>query len=763
MQQRPQASHHRGAAWYDECFRRLARLQGGDPGFFILAVHAFVEDFLRSTMEPNQGDFFGFNEYLQELRRVILSESDGWVPDVGVLDLMRQQHQITNDVRHRFAKATVEDARAATHHLRRFCQLVGIPDTRTLRKLQKYLHAWEDRRSYPEVLKELKDIGYKFQQERKSAMEMAQRVARLEAAQAEAVALADRVRAMDRGIRELERELEAATQDRDERLEALRRDRAELARNYRAAQERITLYRDAQDYLKALSRFTVLCRSRADYERSLVLLTPAQEEVIAQIDLDGDFLIKGAAGTGKTLILLRAVAKAKAGPSAGTATGSPGTGPAQAATGHAQAGTNHGPAAPGAILLTYTSTLVKYDRYLSDIMAPGAAADRTLTADVYLRERLHAFEPDAAIDYGIARHLAERAPHELPGLVAASGLGARELAHELEDFIWANALTRAEYVDGMIERRGMRHPLGSRQRAAVWELGETFARAMTRDRRYSQAWSRIVLLGRIAEAGVTDPRLADTDYLFIDEAQDLSAAELRVLKACARRAVILAGDSDQSIYQPGFTFRRAGIDIAGRTRVLTTDFRSTTAIHALAERYRALTPGADPDSLPEAFKDGPLPELFTEPDTDRLLQLLAARAQLCVERLGYAPENIAILVPSNEDMPQVAASLDRVGFSTVNIKASEFEFDQAGAVRMSTFHSAKGIDFPVVLALLHRPPYVGSGWDDATADRMVRNLVYVGITRAMDHLALFMRGTGTGAGAGTATYPALDDLAGCFG
>ena len=52
-------------------------------------------------------------------------------------------------------------------------------------------------------------------------------------------------------------------------------------------------------------------------------------------------------------------------------------------------------------LLTYTTTLVKYDRYLSSLMMRGrfGAEDRISTADSFLFERLAAVEPGAVFDF----------------------------------------------------------------------------------------------------------------------------------------------------------------------------------------------------------------------------------------------------------------------------------------------------------------------------------------------------------------------------
>jgi hypothetical protein len=90
-----------------------------------------------------------------------------------------------------------------------------------------------------------------------------------------------------------------------------------------------------------------------------------------------------------------------------------------------------------------------------------------------------------------------------------------------------------------------------------------------------------------------------------------------------------------------------------------------------------------------------------------------------------------------------------------DIREKNFDFARPGSLRVSTFHSSKGLDFPVILMLLYRPPYTGSGFDDAVHDRMTCNLIYVAAIRAMDQLCVFTLEDPSSA--------AIGDLVGCFG
>jgi superfamily I DNA/RNA helicase len=61
-------------------------------------------------------------------------------------------------------------------------------------------------------------------------------------------------------------------------------------------------------------------------------------------------------------------------------------------------------------------------------------------------------------------------------------------------------------------------------------------------------------------------------------------------------------------------------------------------------------------------------------------------------------------------------------------------------VRLSTLHSSKGLDFPVVLMYLPEMP-PAKEIDPPYQDRLYRNLQYVAMTRGMDVVEIFGSGS----------------------
>jgi len=696
-------------------------LQGTDPGIFVLAVHSFVEAWLRERIKLDQFEDDTFYALVDAFIAKAISRNGGWVPSLDVLRAMKSAHKPTNEVRHLFADLDVAQARSATQHLKRFCQLACIPACDELSRLESYLKAWDDRRAVGELYEEVSALKRQIGRTTEEVREKSERLAALELAESDAKVLREKLRFQDSRIAELEKVKDA----KDAKVDELRKERADLAERLKVAERKQADFAAEREYVDRLARLTSYTRTRADYERTITRLTIEQKKVLERISLDEDFLIKGSAGTGKTLVLLKAIEKTKSGQAG-------------------QAGFDL-PEIKGTVaLLTYTTTLVKYDQYIASLLSGGTSCGRVATADAFLFERLRELDRAISVDYRLPEQLAARFP--------AAGLSPKDLAAEIEGFIWGNDVSYEEYVIEGIDRRGMKRPLMKEQRQAVWSALEAWEASMEASKTWTR--NRAALMLATAVAGNSAPEVARTDFIFIDEAQDLPAAVLKALKACAGRAVILAGDADQSIYQPGFSFKRAGLDISGRTRILRTNFRNTVQLHDLAERYRRAGTGVDDENQPEAFREGPVPELFQAVDVDGMHEMLERRIGLFLNALGYSPENICVVVPRDDDLQAVRTRLGAEGLSLVDIRDRGFDFQESGSVRLTTMHSAKGLDFPVVLLFLPQFHVMNSSLDPATSDRMARNLVYVAMTRAMDHLNVFLR-EGT-------ENPALKDLAACF-
>jgi len=177
-------------------------------------------------------------------------------------------------------------------------------------------------------------------------------------------------------------------------------------------------------------------------------------------------------------------------------------------------------------------------------------------------------------------------------------------------------------------------------------------------------------------------------------------------------------------------------------------------IHSFAKAFKGKQAEESGTNQALAFRDGPMPELFRFTNKKEHMRLLAERVTFFSSLLEYEPQNICILTPSKQDFPLIRSTLERAGHGVSEVLDKEFTFEDSGAIRMSTLHSAKGLDFPVVLLCLGSEPKAQSQYDTQANEQLLRNLIYVSLTRALDHLNLFIpEGT---------TKQAYLDLIDCF-
>ncbi|MBN2860421.1 MAG: UvrD-helicase domain-containing protein [Sphaerochaetaceae bacterium] len=686
---------------YQSKLERLLVLQGTDPGFFVLAVHSFIESTLRERYCLMEAEV-SFTELVKVFKDDSTQDAKAgqyFNTRIRILTALKEAHKAVNDVRHRFSLMSEEDARIATVHLKEFCSLVGIPDSTVLVRLHEYLSLWDARKPLGVLWDEYERLYREHLIQQKEKEDLIDDMMVLTELQQTTQWLNVQLIIMNQDMKKVE-----LLQNRDhKKIDELRRKRYELTEELKRVNSEAAQLQGVRVAFDALQKMSLYTRTRGDYERVVVRLSFEQQEVVNHISLTSDFLIRGRAGTGKTLVLLKAMEKV---------TGSP----------------EPEVPVPSYLLLTYTNALVKYDRYLQSVFASDRDEDSLKTADAFMLDTLHSFDPLITVDADILSEL-------LDG-IHIHPLDSKGIAHEIENFIWAGDLTKEEYVEQMVKRAGMSVSLKQDQREAVWGIKEEVEEKLAQRDGKPFRYLRYLLLRNLETC--EDFSAFQVDYLFVDEAQDLDALTLKVLKKLTRRALILAGDEQQSIYQQGFSFKRAGIDIVGTSRLLTLNFRNSVQIHSLAERYRTNSGKQSArETGVEAFRDGPPVELFQKTSQTKALAHIAKRVRFFIDFLGYERENICIITVSKSLFGIIASALDEQGITSEAIVDADFSFSSSGSVRLTTMHSAKGLDFPVVLLYLPGATRQHSEYDGKVNDMLLRNLIYVSLTRAMEHLNIF--------------------------
>jgi superfamily I DNA/RNA helicase len=449
------------------------------------------------------------------------------------------------------------------------------------------------------------------------------------------------------------------------------------------------------------------------WEKWTIFLHPAQRQWVER-DYSGPARVSGSAGTGKTIVALhRAVFLARANPD-------------------------------GRVLLTtFSDTLAnalrtKLRRLISN--EPRLAERLEVHAMNAIGERLyeqHFGRPNIASRDVIRRFLTEAA-----GAVAEQKFSVRFLLSEWEELVDAWQLESWEsYRD--IKRLGRKTRLQESQRATLWAILDAVRVRLRTEGFITRAEMFTRQAGELANR-----KHPPFDFVVVDEAQDVSVAQLRFLAALGGdrpNGLFFAGDLGQRIFQQPFSWKSVGVDIRGRARTLHVNYRTSHQIRMQADRL--LGPEvADVDGNTEDRRgtisvfNGPSPDIgmfnSQEEESDAVTTWLTDRS-----REGVMPHEFGVFVRSDAELDRARGAVTKTGLSFRML--DEHVETTSGQISIGTMHLAKGLEFRAVVVMacddeiIPLQSRIETVADDSDLEEIYnteRHLLYVACTRARDHL-----------------------------
>ena len=238
------------------------------------------------------------------------------------------------------------------------------------------------------------------------------------------------------------------------------------------------------------------------------------------------------------------------------------------------------------------------------------------------------------------------------------------------------------------------------------------------------------------------------DYIVIDEAQDVSVAQLRFLAAMGgerKNGLFFAGDLGQRIFQQPFSWKALGVNIQGRSRTLRINYRTSHQIRRQADLL--LDPEiADVDGNSEKRSEtisvfnGPSPQIEECASEKEELEVVALWLKQ-YHAQGVPPSEIGIFVRSHNEIDRAVAAVQaaQLPYTILDEKIQL----KSGHVSVSTMHLAKGLEFKAVVVMACDEEVIPSTerieavGDDADLDEVYnteRHLLYVACTRARELL-----------------------------
>lgn len=304
-------------------------------------------------------------------------------------------------------------------------------------------------------------------------------------------------------------------------------------------------------------------------------------------------------------------------------------------------------------------------------------------------------------------------------------------------------VTREKYLK--VRRTGRGVALNRSRRHAVWNIIESYRAGAA-----AEGAADFDEKAAIAAQVLNDSDERPADHVLVDEAQDLSPCRLllvRALVATGPNDLFLAEDAHQRIYGQRITLSRYGINIVGRSRRLTLNYRTTHenlryALGILSgEQYTNLDEEPETTAGYRSARRGPRPTIVAVKSLTEQYDTIAALVSGWVED-GTAPESIGLLVPTRKE----AESLPR-GLGDRNVTVAFVDRDKAGPPKtpvVMTMHRAKGMEFAKAVLVgvgeksIPRAYVLGSVPEEELDDvlRRERSLLYVAATRARDELVV---------------------------
>ena len=296
------------------------------------------------------------------------------------------------------------------------------------------------------------------------------------------------------------------------------------------------------------------------------------------------------------------------------------------------------------------------------------------------------------------------------------------------------------YLD--VERQGRRGRLNAEDRKVVFAVFEQYKFEMMQ-----KQWFDYEDFALLALRALEDDDSSQYTHIVVDEAQDLSQAELSVITKLVdsqTNSITLLTDAAQKIYDNGFTWKGVGINIQGRSHTLNKNFRTTVEIaeaaYTLLEKDIDFVQNSEDYVKPEQInKDQhgcyPIYRRFSslEEGTDYVVEEI----KRLKEQTDCKLSEIVVLHRRRGYLSVIQQRLNHHQIPNYILTAQRWNHETE-EVKLCTMHSIKGLEARVVFILgldegnlPNVPPS-----SDIEAITQERKLLYVGMTRAKEWLYL---------------------------
>ena len=455
------------------------------------------------------------------------------------------------------------------------------------------------------------------------------------------------------------------------------------------------------------------------------ILTDQQNDCI-NFPKDRNLLIRGVAGSGKSLVIVnRALELARQAHKMGVT--------------------------PRIIVFTYINTLVDY---MKETMEQDEELGSRITISTLDKEIYHLY---CNIIGGNTKDLYKRHNGELECVInnlKEKYPNSRFLKKEMEEFLfdemeWLKQHMIEDlhtYEENPRKGRGSVH-VSKEERRVIFDTYQGYYQLLAE----KNMANFDVMCNELYKQRNRIPESEKYDFVFIDEAQDLSLNKMLIAKEITKESMTISADFAQKIYNTGFTWKEVGINIRGQaSKKLRGTHRNTKQIALLAnsllEHNSSLQNMSENEYIQPELPDreGAKPVLVYEPSYGQEEEDVQALIKEIRER--RPDETVAVLGRDWNTVKKIKGWMNDNDIIYEEIRNKNDYKVLTPGVKVVSYHSSKGLEFDIaILPFLDDGifPYFGNEEtiddEDEREDlkNQARNLLYVGMTRARSMLYMF--------------------------
>lgn len=436
-----------------------------------------------------------------------------------------------------------------------------------------------------------------------------------------------------------------------------------------------------------------------EYQKKYWALSDAQNAIIKEIssNLEGCFYVEGVAGSGKSIVLLKLFEIINSNKTESTS-----------------------------YFLTYTNSLVRFDKDgLINTDYKKNLLKNIKTIDAYLSFNLRLGFSDFTVlrdqigsdDNNYLLKLLDRSI----SIFNENG-GDWHLSNEQTYY-----LIEYQIFDNLYDKDTCKEHFDSLD---IYYIGEIFKSLQIQNKVLSRAFSIICMIDVIKGKNID----GYTDYILVDEAQDLTLAQIELLRLSAKKALILAGDINQSIYLKNSCIN--DLPFKMKKFKLDENYRNSYEIKTLSNAY--LDSFKDAVSIKnvvyEKKNNGLKPRLFKCSNVSSTVDTMIEKINIDIAEFNLDLKDILIICPSNYTIKMV---VDRISFPIIYLKDRDVDFNES-SIKISTIYSSKGCGFAYIYLFIDNKIYTNSSLNKDDRNLVLKRLIYVSLTRSMNSLNVFI-------------------------